>query len=120
MGDLRVLFDVAEDDGYRAHLSDAGGNTLGVEVPFKPFLSEDDYDGLRWYLEDYMDLPDGGAIVRARRIEEDLGRWGRRLYDALFAAPETRALLDGLLAGPEPRTLTLATQEPALLRLPWE
>jgi hypothetical protein len=25
-------------------------------------------DDLRWYLEEYMELPDGGAVVRARRI----------------------------------------------------
>jgi DNA-binding XRE family transcriptional regulator len=31
-----------------------------------------------------------------------------------------RALLKQLLAGPEPRELTLATRDPALLRLPWE
>ncbi len=120
MGDLRVLFDVETDESYRARLTDAGGTALGVEVPFKPFLSDEDYEGLRWYLEDYMDLPDGGAIVRARRMEEEFQRWGRQLHGALFAAPENRALLEGLLARPEPRTLTLATQEPALLRLPWE
>ena len=30
-----------------------------------PFLTDDDYENLRWYLEDYMDLPDGGAVTRA-------------------------------------------------------
>jgi hypothetical protein len=49
VGDFRVLFDVAEDTGYRAHLADVGGNALGVEVPFTPFLSKEDYEGLRWY-----------------------------------------------------------------------
>ncbi|MCG6861767.1 MAG: hypothetical protein LJE70_10885 [Chromatiaceae bacterium] len=32
-----------------------------------------------------MDLPDGGAVVRANRIEERLKQWGRRLHDALFS-----------------------------------
>ena len=36
-----------------------------------------------------MDLPDGGAVARARRIEGDLNEWGRMLYDALFAAKRT-------------------------------
>ncbi|MFL6259282.1 MAG: CHAT domain-containing protein [Thermoanaerobaculia bacterium] len=119
MKDLRVLFTTA-DPGYLAHLADAEGNRLGVEVPFTPFLAESDYDDLRWYLEEYMELPDGGAVVRARRIEGNLDQWGLRLHDALFTAPENRALLKELLAGPEPRELTLATRDPELLRLPWE
>lgn len=117
MKDLRVLFTSAAD-GYRADL--LYGNNRGTEVPFTPFLTEEDYEDLRWYLEDYLDLPDGGAVVRARRIEQNFTRWGRQLYDSLFTAPENRALLNQLLANPEPRELTLATRDPALLRLPWE
>jgi len=120
MKDLRILFAAAAPDGYRAQFADAAGTRLGVEVPFKPFLEDADYEDLRWYLEDYMDLPDGGAVVRAQRIEKNLGIWGRKLHDALFTAPESRALLSELLAGPEPRELTLATRDPDLLRLPWE
>ncbi len=119
--ELRVLFSAAEGGTYRARLAAAGGGDgLGVEVPFTPFLAEGDYEDLRWYLEEYMDLPDGGAVVRAKRIEADLERWGQRLYDSLFTAAENRALLARLLAAPEPRTLSIATRDPALLRLPWE
>ncbi len=120
MPDLRILFGSAPDGGYRAHLADAEGHPLGVEVPFTPFLDDGDYEDLRWYLEDYMELPDGGAIVRAERIEGNLNSWGRRLHDELFTAPENRALLTQFLKGPEPRELTLATRNPDLLRLPWE
>ncbi len=120
MNELRVLFTPDKDKGYLAHLADAGDNKLGVEVPFTPFLTEDDYENLCWYLEEYMDLPDGGAVTRARGIEKDLDRWGHTLHDALFAARENRDLLKSLLAASEPRELTLATQDPMLLRLPWE
>ena len=119
MQDLRVLF-AATDTGYRAQLADTGGNELGVAVPLIPFLNEDDYEDLRWYLEDYLDLPDGGAVIRAERIERSLDDWGRKLYDALFSADENRKLLSQLLSGPEPRELTIATRDAALLRLPWE
>jgi len=84
MNELRVIFTAAEDKSYSARLTDADGNVPGVEVPFTPFLTEEDYENLRWYLEEYMDLPDGGAVVRARGVEKDLEQWGRRLYDALF------------------------------------
>ncbi|HEY2294901.1 MAG TPA: hypothetical protein VGM86_29710 [Thermoanaerobaculia bacterium] len=89
MKDLRILF-TAADPGYLAHLVDAEGNRLGVEVPFTPFLEESDYDDLRWYLEEFMELPDGGAVVRARRIEGNFDEWGHKLHDALFTAPENR------------------------------
>jgi len=120
MQDLRVLFTAAADTGYRAQFADAEGIELGVAVPFTPFLTEDDYEDLLWYLEDYMDLPDGGAVIRAERIERHLEIWGRTLHDALFTADENRKLLSQLLACPEPRELTIATRGPALLRLPWE
>src|SRR5438270_430670 len=118
MQDLRVTFESASDKSYQARLTDAGGTALGVEVPITPFLSEKDYDDLRWYLEEYMDLPDGGAVVRAGQVEANLGRWGRALHHALFGPEENRTLLRTLLDGPEPRELTIATAESALLRLP--
>ncbi|HEX3529486.1 MAG TPA: tetratricopeptide repeat protein [Thermoanaerobaculia bacterium] len=126
MPDLRLLFapatpaEATAANSYRAQLADARGRRLGVEVPFTPFLTEDDYEDLRWYLEDYMDLPDGGAVLRAQRIERNLGDWGGRLYAALFTAPDNREFLRELLEGPAPRRLTVATRDPALLRLPWE
>src|SRR5215208_4003311 len=118
--ELRVLFSAAAGGTYRAQLADAGGDPLGVEVPLTPFLAEDDYEDLRWYLEEYMDLPDGGAVTRAARVEAELERWGLKLHDALFTASENHVLLAQLLAAPEPRTLTVATRDPELLRLPWE
>ncbi len=120
MNELRIIFKTVEDKSYRAHLANARDNLSGVEVPFAPFLSEDDYKNLRWYLEEYMDLPDGGAVIRAQGIERDMQVWGRRLHDELFAPEENRALLKDLLRAPRPRELTIATQDPALLRLPWE
>src|SRR6266480_4252016 len=122
--EIRVRFQSCDDkDGdsrFRVQLTDSAGNQCGVAGDFAPFLTDEDYENLRWYLEEYMDLPDGGAVVRAGGIERQLHQWGRRLYDALFAAPENRALLQQLLESPEPRQLTIATDRSTLLRLPWE
>ncbi len=38
-------------------------------------VSEKVYEYLRWYLEEYMDLPDAGSVVRARRIEDEIKVW---------------------------------------------
>ncbi len=120
MHELRVLFTAVDDDSYLVQLTDTEGAKLGVEVAFAPFLSEEDFGDLRWYLEEYMDLPDGGAIVRAKGIEERLEEWGRKLHDAIFGTEENCGLKELLLSAPAPRELTIATEDPALLRLPWE
>ena len=64
--ELRLLFTPAENGSFTIHLEDSPAHPIGVPVPFTPFLSEDDFENLRWYLEEYMDLPDGGAVVRRR------------------------------------------------------
>ena len=120
MQEIRVLFSPAAGNGHHVSLTDGDGNGIGVEVPFTPFLTDDDFDNLRWYLEEYMELPDGGAVVRAERIEADIARWGHQLQVAIFLPKENRAALNALLNADEPRELTIATSNPALLRLPWE
>ncbi|MGO9467472.1 MAG: CHAT domain-containing protein, partial [Isosphaeraceae bacterium] len=118
--ELRLLFTPAENGSFTVRLEDSPGHTVGVPATFTPFLSEGDFENLRWYLEDYMDLPDGGAVVRAQGVEKQIDEWGHRLHDAVFAAPENAHVLKTLLDAPEPRELTIATDQSALLRLPWE
>ena len=122
MNELRVLFTAAEDKGYLARLADADGSTLGVEVPFTPFLTEDDYENLRWYLEEYMDLPDGGAVVRAQRIEEDLERVGPHgCTTPCSRPPENRGSPEAAARRPgAARADHRHRPDPVLLRLPWE
>ena len=117
--ELRLLFDKTDGAPAVRLVPHAGGGT-DAAVPFEVALSEDDYEDLRWYLESYMDLPDGGSVVRARRIEQQLRTWGRTLYDALFDRGEHRELLLELMDGAASRLLTVATQDPDLLGLPLE
>ena len=120
MQEIRLLFTPLADDSRQVQITDGDGKPIGVAQPFTLTLTDDDYDDLRWYLEAYMELPDGGAVVRAQRIEARLAQWGRQLHAAIFAAPENAAALQALLSAAEPRQLTIATDDPALLRLPWE
>lgn len=120
MHEIRLLFTPLADASRQVQLTDADGKSLGVAQPFTLTLTEDDDDAIRWYLESYMELPDGGAVIREQRIEARLAQWGRQLHAAVFAAPENHAALQGLLAAREPRQLSIATDDPALLRLPWE
>ena len=120
MSELRILFGQAAGHGdLTVRVVPTSGNASEA-IPFQPFLTDADYEDLRWYLEEFMDLPMGGAEVRAHRVEAALRQWGHQLCDAIFPAGPNRALLDALLAQPEPRLLTVGTDDRNLLRLPWE
>jgi CHAT domain len=108
--ELRLLFARAGDV-----LTCTLGGEAGVPQPFVPFLGRDDHEDLRWYLEDYMDLPIGGAKVRAERIERSLATWGRALFDAVLVGDAPV-----LAGGKRPQFLTIATRDLDVLRLPWE
>ena len=73
--ELRLVFTPSGETSFTVRLEDVAGHTVGVPAEFNPFLSDGDLEELRWYLEDYMDLPDGGALVRkaSRRQYRDLG-----------------------------------------------
>lgn len=120
MNELRLLFAGGTEGGYTLQLVPGGSGGGSEPVPFRPFLDGADFDDLRWYLEEFMDLPDGGSIVRARRIEQALDTWGRQLYDAVFCSESSRGSLAQLRQTSGARTLTIATSDPAILRLPWE
>jgi tetratricopeptide (TPR) repeat protein len=123
VNELRVIFQAnpQADGAFVVEL--LPGWSSGVASPPIPFdfsLTNDDYEDLRWYLEDFMDLPDGGSVVRAHSTERRLKDWGRQLHDAVFSAPANQELLKQLLTSQEPGILTIGTRDAALLRLPWE
>jgi tetratricopeptide (TPR) repeat protein len=118
MNELRLLFGKSAD-GYSVRLIPSFGSA-SEPIPFEPFLDEEDFDDLRWYLEEFLDLPDYGSRVRAQRVEESLRSWGRRLFDALFNDGDQRELLRHMQQERAPRVLTVATSDPEILRLPWE
>lgn len=119
MNELRILF-AKSGDGLTYRLATSWGGDSGQPRPFAPFLSDADYKDLRWYQEEYLDLPDGGSRVRAQRIEALIPAWGKRLFDAVFGEGDHRDLVRALLDGEAPRLLTVGTGDPDLLRLPWE
>jgi tetratricopeptide (TPR) repeat protein len=120
LNELRLIFS-RDGEAITYRLTTSWGDELGEAQPFVPFLSRDDDEDLRWYLEEYMELPIGGALVRARRIEQSLAEWGRRLFGAVFDEGERRELFDALVNGNGPRLLlTVATKDLDVLRLPWE
>ena len=49
-----------------------GQPDLEAEATIEFALTPHEQEDLRWYLEEYMDLPDGGAVVRAQGVERKL------------------------------------------------
>jgi tetratricopeptide (TPR) repeat protein len=76
---------------------------------------------IRWYIEEFMDLPEGGNVVRARKVEHELIAYGRQLWNSLQGELVTRWLESVRTAG-EGR-LELKADTPAdevAFRSPWE
>src|SRR3989442_140586 len=105
-------------------------------APIGPIEAEE----LRWYLEKYAIWPSQYFRDRARKVEEDLMKWGRLLYEAAMPLAHTAnvmnawARIDGnagrrfsvhvdavLEAGsPESDAATAREAATLLLGLPWE
>ena len=63
MNELRLIFhDDPQADGFTVQIVREPQGTRSPAAPFDFSLSSNDYEDLRWYLEDFMDLPDGGAV----------------------------------------------------------
>ena len=129
MAEIRLLFTAANDAWtVRPVLEQTGAPaSRGDAVPLAFDLNNDQQTELRWYLEEYMDLPDHGSQVRARRIEGEIATWGKTLYGHVFGAEANAELIGHLLAdgaatgrnSTSPK-LTVATDDAHVLRLPWE
>ena len=124
MGEIRLIFDSdADGDAYRAqpiYQPPSGQPFQGQAVPLTFDLDVDQQADLRWYLEEYIDLPVHGSQVRAGRIEQDIDRWGRELFDNVFGGGANAGLLAHMLDDDGSPHLTVATDDAHVLRLPWE
>jgi hypothetical protein len=108
---MTVRIDLVRSDG-----SISGGRPQTFSLQLNP----NEYADLRWYLEEFMDLPIGGSLFRAHRIEQSLIQWGRDLYKAIFDYGDHRDLIRDLMGATPPHLLTIATSNGDILRLPWE
>ncbi|MCP4110146.1 MAG: CHAT domain-containing protein, partial [Desulfobacteraceae bacterium] len=89
---------------------------------FNPPIDKKQIDELRWYLEDYLKWPVGPPVKRAARIEKKLHKWGKSLFDEVFADKEAYGIWLQFRTSPidRPRVLTIDSTVPEILRLPWE
>jgi tetratricopeptide (TPR) repeat protein len=97
------------------------GNGSG-QLSFKTPLTDKDLLDIRWYVETYgahsLGDPDD---EEAGRIAGKLPAWGKKLFDAVFGERDAERLFNRFQdAENDTRLLTISTEHPAILALPWE
>ncbi|MEW5941572.1 MAG: CHAT domain-containing protein, partial [Chloroflexota bacterium] len=84
-------------------------------------LTDKDLAEIRWYLEQYWYWPSDIDRDRARTIEGNLPKWGKALFDAVFQkSSNAMRLFERFEKADGERVLTIDSNEPRILRLPWE
>jgi hypothetical protein len=101
------------------------GNSMARSAPtatFKhPFDSKVLAD-LRWYLEEYLRFPYGLEPEKAKKIEQQLQAWGQQLFDLVFRSSEKARefFQEATRAGLDKCEISIVSDNPAVLNLPWE
>ena len=75
---------------------------------------------VKWYLENYLELPLGGNISVAERTEAALQAWGTDCFDAINQGRAAGFFLHARDDGLENLTLTITSDDPNILSWPWE
>ena len=78
-------------------------------------------EGLRWYLEDYLEMPYGEFAKRAEDVQAALSQWGRECFDKLFGGGRAHGWHhDARRSGLANLRISIASDDPAILSWPWE
>jgi tetratricopeptide (TPR) repeat protein len=75
---------------------------------------------LRWYLEQFLELPLGAYLDTAERVQATLQEWGSACFDSLFQKQARDWFQDVRRQGLENLTLKIASNDPRVLAWPWE
>ncbi|MCP4514611.1 MAG: hypothetical protein GY824_05190, partial [Delftia sp.] len=113
--------DAPEDTPVSFSVRDEQTNTSWSGGEFLCPLEDESLEDVRWYLEEYGAWPFGPFRDRAHQIEARLEAHGRALFEALFYERAPSRIYQHFLdteAGV--RTLTLISDAPRVMRLPWE
>jgi hypothetical protein len=57
---------------------------FGDPVAFDPPLGVAEREDLRWYLEDYLQMPFAVYEQRGQAVQTKLAEWGRALFESVF------------------------------------
>lgn len=80
---LELTFSNVAGDPWEAFVTARFGNELSPPVRVCEGHTPKQRNDVRWYIEEFMDLPEGGNVVRARKVEQELVTYGRQLWEGL-------------------------------------
>ena len=85
-------------------------------------LTAKDRENVRWYLEEYAEWPYEQFLERGKKIEASLAEFGKRLYHAVFGSAGAMSVVQSwrLLPGVLQRQVSIVSELPGALSLPWE
>ena len=74
---------------------------------------------LRWYLEDYLQLPFGGYQQTAQKVEETIISWGKIVFESLFTGCARDWYQDAKREGLEQLHIKITSDSPEIMSWPW-
>ncbi len=75
---------------------------------------------LRWYLENFLELPTGAYPDVAERVQDCLRDWGKSCFEALFQKQAYLWFQETRKEGLENLHLKISSDDPGVLAWPWE
>jgi tetratricopeptide (TPR) repeat protein len=119
---LRLTQHAVGEDRHRVEISlegDGARRTAEATFPFR--LSPQDEEGMRWYLEDFLQYPQAPGPMIARRIEGRLAEIGAELFKAVFQANEDARDVWSRVRERLPQTrIEIITGVAEAATIPWE
>jgi len=96
------------------------GNS-GAPFAVREGLTSKRRENLRWYVEEFLDFPEGGYVTRAKRIEREMDEYGRALWKGL-QGPEVQNWLGAVQArrGGRLELRAETKKDEVAFRSPWE
>jgi tetratricopeptide (TPR) repeat protein len=119
---LRLLINKVEGRPWRGLAIAESAGAQGEPIQLREFADARQIADIRWYVERFLELPEGGNLVRARAAEETLKAWARQLRQTLSQSEVCRrwlAAVQAVRCGTLELIPSADTDGPAL-RLPWE
>lgn len=117
---LLVDLDAAGWVSVSAWLDGEPPRLVGAPVMLTPPLDSGELADLRWYLEDYLQMPFGVYEQRGQRIAERLPEWGQAMFASLFGQGPGRDAYLAVRTRGAAAELVVRSTDPSWMSLPWE